>query len=199
MAYPRAGVAPLRNVGVYPGLVAHLVRDEGGAAFKSSHSDQHLADLLLKSATTCATTCPGRRDGRCRCSPPDRSYRRNTAGGEPGLRSSLLQHMVRSHLLDAMCRTREDRQARQDRDRYLTEGPALRRGGWLRCPATAPRSFATSSASSQLVVPGHATLRPSRLPVCPDPSGDGFDDVNRVVTIRTPRCAHLSLQRGAPP
>ena len=92
MAYPRAGVAPLRNVGVYPGLVAHLVRDEGGAAFKSSHSDQHLADLLLKSATTCATTCPGRRDGRCRCSPPDRSYRRNTAAGQPGLPSSLVQH-----------------------------------------------------------------------------------------------------------
>jgi hypothetical protein len=31
MAQPRARVAPLRNVGVYPGLVVHLVRDEGVA------------------------------------------------------------------------------------------------------------------------------------------------------------------------
>src|SRR5215470_18069450 len=51
----------------------------------------------------------------------------------------LSSSLVRSHLLDTMCRTRGDRQARQDRGRCLTEGT----GGAPRGVAPIPRDRAT--------------------------------------------------------
>ena len=159
-------------------------------------SDRHLADLLPKSATTCATTCPGRRDGRCRCSPPrsflPTQYCRWGAGASFISRAAWC---VRTFLTQCAVHAETDKRVKIEALASKREPAFAARGAF-----DAPRRHPHLSRPRRQAGDGRArNAAVVASAICPDPGSDGFDDVNPALTIRTPRCAHLSLQRGVPP